>query len=145
LNDSALNGFSNLLITQRTQRTRKAVKTSFVCVLCAVFPSHVSVSEHYIPLTQASRELRLIAVDYFENLLKGLKGHVQGTPRTCRAPPKSSQSSNRTLNELSRLRCPMRSTDRIGLLFYSPRSHTVADQAAFVSSTESDSLSSDCP
>ena len=37
MNDSAPNRFSNLLITQRTQRTRRAVKTSFVCVLCAVF------------------------------------------------------------------------------------------------------------
>jgi hypothetical protein len=79
LNDSALNGFSNLLIAQWTQRTRMTGKTSVVCVLCAVFPSNISVSEHYIPLTQASRELRLIAVDHFENLLKGLKEHVQGT------------------------------------------------------------------
>jgi hypothetical protein len=30
-------------------------------------------------VAQASRELRLIAVDYFDDLLKGLKEHVQGT------------------------------------------------------------------
>lgn len=40
----------------------------------------ISVSEYdYIPLMQAPRELRLIAVDYFDNLIKGLKQHVQGT------------------------------------------------------------------
>src|SRR5580692_12583719 len=36
LNDSAFPVFSNLLIPQRTERTRRTV---FVCVLCAIFPS----------------------------------------------------------------------------------------------------------